>query len=100
MSRTVRNRSKNGGLNAYAKYQRNHIFTCSYFNDQEKVDNFETFYRRDGKSSEGVPKSFTKILKRGAKAKDKAALRTALYRDELDNLPKFKFIRDAAYLYW
>lgn len=98
MSRTVRNRSRSGDLNKYARHVKKTCFS-SFHDESERMENFIIFYRRDG-SSEGVPRSFRKSLNKTKKAKDKQTLFRAILNDKLDNLITFKDVKNAAYLYW
>lgn len=103
MSRTVRHRTPSNGLNAYGKYELSSSLIRHYrpfsWTDDDVVETFMKYYRRDGCPSQ-VPKTYRQYINRRNRAKNKRSIVYGLYHDNFDNMPTLKWYRDAAYNYW
>ena len=99
MSRTYRNCNKDGKPNNYAL---SHVKISHLLGHYEKSDNkFLTYLIREKNPGDHtVPKSYTKMLNRLQRVKDKQKLKKALINDSFESWSNDKWFKDAAYSYW
>lgn len=102
MSRTIRNRTPSNGLNDYAFHKRKYYIERGRNREETNslsVEDFLTFYRRDGYSMRRNRK-FRYAKNRSQKQRFKQAIHHALKDDSFDNITQklcFKSIRNR---YW
>lgn len=101
MSRTYRHITKDGKKNAYARKMYMKWFDRQDYYDSKKemLDNFLMQYHREG-YVQNAPKVFRDLMNKSKKISDKQKLITHLKNDTFDNMPSFKWHKDANYIYF
>jgi hypothetical protein len=102
MSRTIRNRTPSNGLNDYAFHQRKDClerWRKQDDTDSEAIDNFLTFYRRDGYCMRGN-KKFRYAKNRSQKQSFKQIIHHALKNDSFDNVTNLLCFKSVRNRYW
>jgi len=102
MSRTFRNRTPYGKINAYARHEFTNFSNRPYYRKQTQLTCIDLFLKdviRFGNVWK-VPKKYRKFKIRSKKRKDIQILYVNLKYDTLDNMTSFKWSNDAGYHYW
>lgn len=101
MSRTIRNRTQSNGLNGYAWHK--HKESMERWRkwddtDERAVNNFLTFYRRDGYGMRRSGK-MRRAFNRSQKSKCRETIRHSLKYDSFDNLATIRWRNASRYYY-